>query len=278
MNYQEVNIEINTEFAEIIIAELSQIGYESFIDTLEGVQAYIPVNLFEEMALQTIQQQYQDLFKFQYQSRIIEQQNWNAKWESEYKPVIVAEKCVIKSDFHQLDKKYPYEILINPKMSFGTGHHETTTMMLEHQLEINHQDKDVLDAGCGTGILSIMASKRGAKYIDAIDIDEWAINNTLENIKLNHCTQIQAVQATVKEAPLKEKYAIILANINRNVLLDEISTYRQYIVEKGVLVLSGFYQEDHDMICQTATENSFTKIAEKTRNNWLSIRFQKESS
>ncbi|MCU0446371.1 MAG: 50S ribosomal protein L11 methyltransferase [Microscillaceae bacterium] len=273
MNYLELNIKIAPEFAEILTAELGEIGFESFVDTENGFNAYILENQLVMDDLQAIEAQYQDLFSFEYQTQIIEQKNWNAIWESEYEPVIVNDKCLIYSTFHQITKKYPYEILINPKMSFGTGHHETTTLMIEHQLETDHQNQAVLDAGCGTGVLAIMASKLGANQIDAIDIDEWAVTNTLENIALNNCSYIKVYQSDLQNAPLTEKYDIILANINKNVLLEEIKLYRQYLTPNGVLLLSGFYEIDIVDICQETQKYGFELIATKQKNQWVSLKF-----
>jgi ribosomal protein L11 methyltransferase len=273
LNYIELNIKIASEFAEILTAELAEIGFESFVDTEDGFNAYILENQVFTDDLQAIQTQYQDLFQFEYQTQIIEQKNWNAIWESEYEPVIVSDKCLIYSTFHKIERQYPYQILINPKMSFGTGHHETTTLMIEHQLEIDHQNKTVLDAGCGTGILAIMASKLGASKLDAIDIDEWAVTNTLENLALNNCSYIKVYQSDLQNAPLTEKYDIILANINKNVLLEEIKLYRQYLTQNGVLLLSGFYAEDIADICQEAQKYGFALIATKQKNQWVSLKF-----
>jgi ribosomal protein L11 methyltransferase len=273
LNYLELNIKIDPEFAEILTAELGEIGFESFVDTETGFNAYILENQPFMDDLQAIQAQYQDLFQFEYQTQIIEQKNWNAIWESEYEPVIVSDKCLIYSTFHQIEKSYPYQILINPKMSFGTGHHETTTLMIEHQLETNHQNQTVLDAGCGTGVLAIMASKLGANRLDAIDIDEWAVTNTLENIELNDCPHIRVYQSDLQNAPLTEKYGIILANINKNVLLQEIKLYRQYLVANGVLLLSGFYEIDIADICEETQKYGFELVATKQKNQWVSLKF-----
>src|SRR5690606_20374736 len=176
----------------------------------------------------------------------IEKQNWNEEWEKNYEPIIVDDKCLIRASFHNLDKKYPYEIIITPKMSFGTGHHQTTYLMIKSQLDIDHEGKRVLDAGCGTAILSIMASKRGAKEVEAFDIDEWSITNGNENCEVNSCTNIRLQQGTITEVEIHGEFDVVLANINKNVLLDEIKIYQQYLNKDGLLLLSGFFTTDID--------------------------------
>ena len=276
MNYTEVNIELNAEFSEILMAELTQIGYETFIDTEAGFQAYIPEHGFDEALLKEVFADYSDKVSMNYTLQTIEQQNWNAVWEADYEPVRIDTRCIIKSTFHQIEEKYLYEIIITPKMSFGTGHHETTQLMIEHQLELDHEGKKVLDAGSGTGVLAIMAEKLGAIDLMAIDIDEWAYTNSLENLELNATKCIQVKQSDIKNAVLTQKYDIILANINKNVLLEELPVYKEYLKQGAYLLMSGFYIHDSDDIVGKAESLGIKKLSQKEKNQWTAILFQNE--
>jgi ribosomal protein L11 methyltransferase len=276
LNYISLHIDLGSDFIDILIAELGELGFESFEDTDTGFNAYIPENQWDEQALVSLKDQYQSLFQFTYQVEKIAEQNWNAVWEADYQPVLVADKCLIKSSFHQIKEAYPYQILINPKMSFGTGHHETTTQMMEHELEMDFSGKNVLDAGCGTGVLAILAEKLGALAITAYDIDEWAVNNTLENIELNDCKRIQVWQGTINSLTLNGKFQIILANIQKNVLLEEIPAYVQLLDEQGELLMSGFYEADiHDILSQ-AQKYGLNEVSRKIRNQWTALRLRKQ--
>jgi len=271
MNYKVVKINCNVDLQEILIAELSQYNYESFEESETELKAYIPEALFEESLIKDLAQQY----AFTFEIETIIEQNWNAVWESNFQPIIIADKCVVRSPFHQVEKKYPYEIIIQPKMSFGTGHHETTTLMIENQLEIPHKEKKVLDVGCGTGILAIMALKLHAKNIDAIDIDDWAVNNAQENLKQNDATLIQVKKGSIFDISSSQKYEIILANINRNVLMQEIPEYKLRLASGAYLVLSGFYEQDIKLIVELTQKEALQLKAQKTRNQWSSLVFQK---
>ena len=275
MIYTELHIEIQSEFVEILIAELGLVHYESFVHTEQGFDAYVPSAYFNQESLKLIQSNYADLFTFQYSFKEIPPQNWNAIWEASYEPIIIQEQCIVKSDFHQVDKQYPYEIIINPKMSFGTGHHETTKMMVEYQLEIDHQHKTVLDVGCGTGVLSIMAELRAAEKIIAFDIDEWAVTNTEENILVNACKRIEVSKNTIKNIKLEEDFDVILANINRNVLLEEIPQYAKLLKTGAFLVMSGFYEKDLKEILNVAQNASLSFENQKTDNQWMALLLKK---
>ncbi|WP_299456742.1 50S ribosomal protein L11 methyltransferase [uncultured Microscilla sp.] len=278
MEYIELKINVLPEYVDILVAELVDLHYEGFVETDKGVDAYVPVNLFDTTALEELGQKYQELFKMNYNSTTLEKQNWNETWEKNYDPVMVNDQCIIRTTFHQIDKKFPYEIIINPKMSFGTGHHATTTLMIEHQLTMDFQQKQVLDMGCGTGILAIMAEKLGATTIDAVDIDDWSVENSIENVGLNHCQKIKLQKGTVDTANLKEKYDIILANINRNVLVHDMPYYHQHLTDKGFLVVSGFYEADVKLMENTARKYNLEAINYKTKDSWSSIIFKKHIS
>ncbi|HEY8400888.1 MAG TPA: 50S ribosomal protein L11 methyltransferase, partial [Cytophagaceae bacterium] len=205
----------------------------------------------------------------------LENKNWNEEWEKNFDPVMVEDKVAIRASFHPASG-LPLEIIINPKMSFGTGHHETTYMMVQNQLEIDHKDKLVMDAGSGTGVLAILACKLGAKQILAFDVEDWAFENLQENVKLNNCSVVIPAKGDITQVNhLAENYDIILANINKNVLLKEMPLYARYLKQGGTLILSGFYEEDIEDIQNSAFTHSLDFVARKLRNRWASLVFQK---
>ncbi|MEM9983241.1 MAG: 50S ribosomal protein L11 methyltransferase, partial [Bacteroidota bacterium] len=270
-----LHIEIDAPYREIMIAELADVGYDAFTDVNQGLQAYIHEQDFDKEVIENLAKQYKDHFTFRYQTHLIHKQNWNENWEKQYQPIIVDNACRIRASFHKADKSYRFEIIIDPKMSFGTGHHETTYLMITNQLNIDHKGKSVLDVGCGTGILTIMASKLGATKLTAIDLDDWAIENTKQNIGLNHLTDVHVHKGTIQAVKLDIPYDIILANINKNVLLDELPIYSEHLSNRGYLLVSGFYEEDTSSIISTTKAYHFVKINQVTKNHWTSIVFQK---
>ena len=277
MEYIELKIEVAADYADILVAELADLHYEGFVETEQGLDAYVPVNHFSDTALLELGKKYQDLFEMNYTSQTLEKQNWNETWEKNYDPVIVGDQCIVKATFHEVKQSYPYEILINPKMSFGTGHHATTTMMVAHQLEMDFEHKTVLDMGCGTGILAIMAEKLQATSIDAVDIDDWSVENTNENVILNDCKKIKVQKGTVETAQLADTYDIILANINRNILIHDFPFYNQRLANNGFLVMSGFYDVDTELIETTARKYNLEAMNHKTQDDWCAIIFKKHS-
>lgn len=276
MNYITVNVFCEEPFSEILIAELSEISFDPFLETPEGFQACIDKETFDKKALDDIFDRYRAKSSLlDYEIQEVEKKNWNEEWEKNYAPIVVSDKCIVRASFHKPEKPFQYEIIINPKMSFGTGHHETTFLMLSNQMELDHKGKNVLDIGCGTGILAIMAQKLGAKSVQAYDIDDWSIENSLENFSLNDCSSIGCHQGNIANLPSPGKQDIILANINRNVLLDEIPLYSQLLKEGGHLLLSGFYRNDIPDITKIAESNGLKKLREETKKDWAVVLCQK---
>lgn len=272
MEYTEFNYSINPTypFTDILIEYLAGIGFESFLETQDGVKAYIKssdITIFEIP---------DDIFpknvKISYKKCIIPSENWNQTWENYFEHVVVENKCLIKASFHKDLPSYPYEIIIDPKMSFGTAHHETTYMMIQMIMEKSYMSKSVLDMGCGTAVLAILASKMQADSVLAIDIDEWAYNNSLENTKVNDCKNIQVVQGGA-EILSQELYDYIFANINRNILLNDIPYYAKCMKKGSILLLSGFYFADIDIINTLCESLNLTKTNQLEKNNWCALEY-----
>lgn len=256
---------------EILVAELGDAGFESFVETEEGVSAYIQKEDWNEAILEDIQILNSTEFEIAYSFSEIEQVNWNEEWEKNFNPITVDGLCTVRAPFHEKPNT-KFDIIIEPKMSFGTGHHETTHMMIQHLLKTDFTNKSVLDMGCGTGVLAILAEKKGAKSIDAIDYDNWCYLNSLENVERNHCSHITVIEGDARA--LKEKrYDVIIANINRNILLNDMHAYVSSLNKNGILLLSGFYNDDIPAI-QSECEKHKLKFAEKLeRNNWVALKF-----
>ncbi|WP_338359598.1 50S ribosomal protein L11 methyltransferase [Yeosuana marina] len=256
---------------EILIAELGYAGFESFVETERGVTAYIQKDEWNDDILNDIQILESDEFEITYTFEDIEQTNWNAEWEKNFNPIVVDDICAVRAPFHtKFDTQY--DIIIEPKMSFGTGHHETTHMMIQHILKNDFTNKSVLDMGCGTGVLAILAELKGAKPIDAVDYDNWCYLNSLENVERNNCKHITVIEGDASVLTGK-KYDIIIANINRNILLQDLKTYASCLNKSGTLFLSGFYNDDIAMI-QEECEKHLLKFEEKLeRNLWVSLKF-----
>ncbi|RMA57829.1 50S ribosomal protein L11 methyltransferase [Ulvibacter antarcticus] len=257
---------------EILIAELGYAGFESFVENEEGVKAYIQKDEWKKEMLNDIQILASEEFTIDFTFSEIEQVNWNAEWEKNFEAIEVDGKCIVRAPFHE-KANLPYEIVIEPKMSFGTGHHETTFMMLQHILENDFKDKHVLDMGCGTAVLAILAEMRGANKLDAIDIDPWCFENSEENVERNNCKHITV---GLGDASLlsEKKYDVIIANINRNILLNDMATYRACLEKGGELYLSGFYTEDLPIITECCNKLGFTYVDNKERNNWVAAKFR----
>lgn len=256
---------------EILIAELGYAGFESFVETEEGVTAYIQKEEWNENILGDIQILNSDEFKISYTFEDIEQTNWNEEWEKNFNPIIVDDMCSVRAPFHEKPDT-EYDIIIEPKMSFGTGHHETTHMMIQHILKNDFKDKSVLDMGCGTGVLAILAEMKGAKPIDAIDYDNWCYLNSLENVERNKCNHITVLEGDARLL-VNQKYDIIIANINRNILLNDMASYAKCLNPNGTLFLSGFYSDDIPMIEEECNKHGLTFVESLEKNNWVAIKF-----
>lgn len=257
---------------EILIAELGYVGFESFVETEDGVTAYIQKDEWRDNILDEVEILNSAEFKIDHSFLEIEQINWNIEWEKNFSPIEVDGKCVVRAPFHP-ERNLEYEIVIEPKMSFGTGHHETTFMMLQYILENEFEGKSVLDMGCGTAVLAILAEMRGASSIDAIDIDDWCYENSLENTEKNHC---QNISVYLGDASLlkDQKYNVIIANINRNILLEDMHVYKKCLKSGGLLYLSGFYTQDLAIIKETCNNLGLEFVDNKEKNNWVAAKFK----
>ena len=265
-------IEPRDPATEILIAELGYAGFESFVENDEGVIAFIQKDDFKENMLDDIFILKNDEFKIEFKKEIIEQVNWNEEWEKNFNPILIDEKVFIRAPFHDKKPEITYDIVIEPKMSFGTGHHQTTHMMVKHLLNIDLKDKKVLDMGCGTGVLAILAEMRGAKPIDAIDIDNWCYLNSIENAARNNCNNISVFEGDASLL-INKKYDVIIANINRNILLNDIKTYTSCLNKNGILLLSGFYQEDIPIIDKEVSKYNLKLQSIEEMKNWVAVKY-----
>ena len=259
--------------SEILIAELGEKAFESFIETETGVSAFVQKELWDTNILEDIQILSNPEFKIEYTFEEIEQVNWNEEWEKNFEPIDVDGKCHVRAPFHEKTSA-EYDIVIEPKMSFGTGHHETTHMMIQHLLETDLVGKKTLDMGCGTAILAILAEMKGAQPIDAIDIDNWCYLNSIENAERNNCKHISVYEGDASLL-VGKKYDVIIANINRNILLNDMQQYVDCLNENGILFLSGFYTEDIPVISESCTSRGLTYVKQFERNNWVALKYVK---
>ena len=257
--------------SEILVAELGELPFESFIDSDSGIVAYIQKQFWTENILDDLHILSSAEFQVSYTIEEIDQVNWNEEWEKNFEAIEVDGICHVRAPFHpKTDAKF--DIVIEPKMSFGTGHHETTHMMIQHLLETDVAGKKTLDMGCGTAILAILAEMKGAQPIDAIDIDNWCYLNSIENAERNNCTQITVYEGDA-DLLKEKKYDLIIANINRNILLNDMQSYVDCLNKEGVLLLSGFYTEDIPFIDASCTEKGLTYVKKFERNNWVSLKY-----
>jgi len=278
MEYKKITIGIapfEDWLRDILTSQFAEIGFDSFVDTATGFEAYIPSELCDKGKLNAVLDEFSEDFSFDVKSEVIADQNWNKEWEKNYfKPLVVADECVVRAPFHTDYPKLKYEIVIEPNMAFGTGNHETTTLMLEYILNTDFQNKKVLDMGCGTGILGILASMKGAESITAIDIDKWSYEGTLENARFN---SISNIEVKLGDAALlgDEQFDVIFANIQRNVLLNNMPVYDKVLNNGGTLIMSGFYDNDRQAIKEKAESLGLKDSGFKEMNKWVAYSFNK---
>lgn len=257
---------------DILLAELSLLPFDSFTETEKGLKAYALKDELDKSFLDEINILGNDDFKIKFTSEEIKQENWNAQWESGFQPILVDDRVYVRAPFHP-ESEAEIDLIIEPKMSFGTGHHETTHMMIDQMLQLDLRGKTVLDMGCGTGVLAILAEKLGAGDIIAVDIDPWCIENSEENLKLNNCSNIKVL---LGESDLisGHKFDVILANINRNILLDQLDKYDTALNKNGSICLSGFYRNDLTIIQERCESLHLKKSRILEKNDWVSIVFE----
>ena len=276
MKYIEVDIEIEKSevFSDIVVARLNEIEFETFLENENGVRCYIQAILFDKKKLDIELDKIKKFTKLNFNINHVAQKNWNEEWEKNFKPVQINSNCLIRSEFHKNNGNFKDEIIITPKMSFGTGHHETTFLMINELYNLDLNDKSILDMGSGTGVLSIVASKNGAKQVVGIDIDEWAFQNSIDNAKLNNTENISFLHGDINLIE-NQNFDIILANINRNIIEKDIEVYYDYLVKNGDLLISGFLEEDIDFIINLSVNNRFNVINKKNKGQWSMVHLRK---
>ena len=277
MDYLELELKLSPlkPWSEIAIANLAELGFESFVENSDGIMAYISNELFDEKRIGHLLNEIMDEeVDYKVSSRVIPHQNWNKTWESEFEPVHVGNKLSILAPFHDKSVANEIQIEIMPKMSFGTGHHQTTQLMCEWMFDLDFKEKSVLDMGAGTGVLAILAEKFGAKNILAVDIEDWSAENIVENGKRNNCLNIESRCGDI-DCIHEDEFDVILANINRNILVEQLPYYSNKLIKGGFLMLSGFLESDLDMLITIASKNGFTFLDKKNKDVWYSLKFIK---
>lgn len=275
MDYVEVSFEIQPmqPWRDVLIGELAEIDFESFVETETGLQAYIQKELFSEENLHAISTLNQHGVVITHHIKPIKSENWNAVWEADFEPIIVNDECIVRAPFHPA-KNLPFEIVISPKMSFGTGHHETTWLMMKTLLGVEVSGKEVLDMGSGTGVLAILAEKMGAKAVLAVDVDDWAYENAIENTSLNDTVNITVEKGNVSNIE-GQSFHVILANINKNVLLQDMDQYASALKPQGKLLISGFFEMDVPDLMRKATSCGLQLSHKEYKNHWACLKFEK---
>lgn len=262
--------------SDVLAAELGGIGFESFQETGEGLLAYVPENDENEGLVKGKIEAFPLAgVLIHYGRTYIKSKNWNEEWEKNYfQPITVGEECIIHASFHEIGQEYKYNIVIDPKMAFGTGNHATTRLMMAEMLKLDLEGKELLDMGCGTAVLAILAAKMGAGRVTAIDIDEWAYNNALENIRLNHTEKVLVMQGGAGQIDASQPFDYIFANINRNILLQDIGTYAGALRKHGYLFMSGFYKDDIPAIAAECNKHGLAIQSFEEQDNWVAVKTQ----
>ena len=280
VDYIELNCFLtpfNEDISDIIISELCDIDFESFDTQSEYIKAYITEDKFNMSKIENneIINNLKKEYNIRFSIQKIENKDWNAEWEANFQPIVIKDIVCIRGSFHPKNENCKYDVVINPKMSFGTGHHSTTALMLEHISETISEGNNVLDMGCGTSLLGIFASMIGAKEVIGIDIDEWAYNNSLENLELNNISNLKVLLGDADRLKELDKFNVVLANINRNILLNDMHYYIDHLEAGGNLIMSGFYTQDLKLIRDEAERLGLKYISHKEDNNWVAVKFKK---
>lgn len=282
MNYYELTFSYSSPIEtsiinDVLAAELGEIGFESFTENENGLQGYISDSLYQEEQLRDKLAQFPlGNVEIHYTASLVESKDWNEEWEKNYfKPIRIGKDCIIRASFHQDEPGYAFNIIIDPKMAFGTGNHETTYLMISEMLKLDLTSKELLDMGCGTAVLAILAKMKGARRVVAIDIDEWAYNNALENIRLNGTEEIQVALGGAEQIPAFGLFDIVFANINRNILLNDMSHYSNAMKPGAFLYMSGFYVQDIPAIEEACKQNGLVLLSHTEKNNWVAVKTQK---
>ena len=276
MEYTEIDIRLKpvVPFADILVARLNEFEFESYCEDETGVKAYVQTHLLDESAVKEIINEVEKLCELSFTITKVKQENWNKKWENNFEPVHINDKCVIRAHFHAAFTDIKHEIIITPKMSFGTGHHETTSLVMNEMFGIEFTDKSVLDMGSGTGVLAILAAKLGATSLIGIDFDEWAYENAVENAEINAISTISFIHGDA-DAIGDAIFDIILANINRNIILQDIATYVKAMNTKSEIIFSGFLKEDIPLILEKSEQLGLELVVSKHKNKWQMLHLKK---
>ncbi|NJN42907.1 MAG: 50S ribosomal protein L11 methyltransferase [Flammeovirgaceae bacterium] len=274
MFYTRLRIDCVPSLSEILIAELSQAGFDTFEETESGLDAFVEEENFDREALHEIWIKY-GINKGHYSFQKVKKENWNEQWEKSITPIQIGDQCVIRAEFHSDQPGTLYNIVITPKMSFGTGHHATTYLMVKTMLGMNFKDQQVMDVGCGTSVLSILAAKMGAEKVEAFDIDEWSVINSLENVERNAVTQVSVKKGVIESLSFNQPFDIILANINKNVILSDLHVYASHMKIEGQLLLSGFYEKDIDDIILKAESFGMAGQKHDSKEDWAVLLLKK---
>jgi ribosomal protein L11 methyltransferase len=277
MNFIQLNVRCLPEFSEILVAELAELEFDSFEENKQGFSAYIEEEKIDFDLTKSLLEQYATLTSLSYGLQKIAKENWNKTWESNYEPIVIDDQILIKTPFHEISETYAHVITIIPKMSFGTGHHATTSQILALMLKFSPSNQTVIDAGSGTGILAIMAEKLGAVQVLGFDNDPWCIENGKENFGLNHCQKCEIVLASSIAELKADPVNVVLANINKNIILSELDSYSKHLETNGSLFLSGFYLEDVSDINIMAQSKGLTLIDQTSKDNWACLLYKKSN-
>lgn len=278
MNWIEVafTIQPSEPWADLLPQDLADLGFESFSEDNDKLLAYVSEDKYSETDLDALINQLPNHVQVNYTTKTIADQNWNAEWERNFEPIRIGKKLLVRAPFHEADDSVEMELVIEPKMAFGTGHHATTALIAERLLDMDLTDKRILDMGCGTSILAIIAKKRGAGDILAVDIDEWSVRSSEENIVINNTPGIDVRLGDIDVVPADDKFDMIIANINRNIILRHLEHYAALLKEGGVLLTSGFYDSDVPVVDEIAQKLGLIHVDMTTKDKWANVLYKKE--